>query len=428
MGLKHVVTSKAFMNRLAINVPGTSFFYLEDARQSVGRLELLRTLLRIRYLPDGIRSGVPKPDPNEPAVVLFTSGSEKAPKAVPLTHRNLILNQRSGTQVLKPRSEDAIFGFLPAFHSFGTSITGLYPLLTGIRVVRHPDPTDAAALARKIGLYKPTILVSTPTFVSYILERAQPGELRSLRMVVLGAEKCPKAVFERFAEASPDAVILEGYGITECSPVVSVNPPEANRPGTVGIPLGGVELSVRSFETDGEKISEIGSQLPTGSMGMLLVSGPTVFPGYLAYEGEPPFREIDGKRWYVTGDLAAVDQDGYVHFSGRLKRFVKAGGEMISLVALEVPFQEMFPPTKKEGVRAMVEGVEVDGGRARLVLFTTEPITLREANEVLSKAGYTGLMRLDEVRRVDKIPVGGTGKPDWKLLRSQVLQPQQQSA
>src|SRR5262249_23405391 len=216
-------------------------------------------------------------------------------------HRQLIPTQRPGTETGQPRSEAASFGFLPAFHSFGTSSTGLYPLLTGIRVVRHPDPTDAAALARKIGLYKPTILVGTPTFVSYLLERAQPGELRSLRMVIVGAEKCPKAIFDRFAKASPGAVVLEGYGITECSPVVSVNPPKNTRPGAVGKPLRGVELSVRKFETDGEKVTEIGEELPAGSMGMLLVSGPTVFPGYLAYQGESPFREMDGKRWYVTG-------------------------------------------------------------------------------------------------------------------------------
>ena len=192
---------------------------------------------------------MPRPAPDRPAVVLFTSGSEKAPKAVPLTHRNLLTNQRSGIEVLKVTRKESILGFLPAFHSFGMSITGLYPLLAGMRVVRHPDPTDAAVLARKIGTWKPTILVGTPTFVSYILERAEPGELTSLRMVIVGAEKCPAIVFDRFAEASPGAKLLEGYGITECSPVVSVNAPEAIRPGTVGKPLPGVEVCVIDLES-----------------------------------------------------------------------------------------------------------------------------------------------------------------------------------
>src|SRR5262249_4870631 len=203
-------------------------------------------------------------------------------------HRQLIPTQRPGTETGQPRSEAASFGFLPAFHSFGTSSTGLYPLLTGIRVVRHPDPTDAGALARKTGLYKPTILVGTPTFVSYILERAEPGELHSLRMAVVGAEKCPESVFRAFAEAAPNCEVLEGYGITECSPVVSVNPPGENRPGTVGRPLRQVELSLVDPETNEPQ--------PNDRMGMLLVAGPTVFPGYLGEE-KSPFLEIGGKRW-----------------------------------------------------------------------------------------------------------------------------------
>lgn len=413
MELKHVISSKVFVDRLGVAVEGTSYIHLEELRQQIGKLEMLWTLLRVRYMPGGIRAMVPKVDPDSTAVVLFTSGSEKAPKAVPLTHRNIFTNQRAGITVLKPREKDIILGFLPAFHSFGMSITALLPLLTGMKVVRHPDPTDAAALARKIGTYKPTILVGTPTFVSYILERAEPGELRSLRMVIVGAEKCPQAVFERFKQVAPDAVVLEGYGITECSPVVSVNPPQDNRPGTAGKPLPGVETRVIDLESD--------QALPPGEMGMLLVGGPSVFPGYLGQDTASPFREMDGKRWYVTGDLVKIDSDGYIHFSGRLKRFLKAAGEMISLPALEEPFVRLYPPTK-DGPRVAVEGVEIDGGGRRIVLFSTEPISLREANEVLHREGFHGVLRIDEVRRVDKLPVLGTGKTDYKVLRAQLVE------
>jgi long-chain-fatty-acid--[acyl-carrier-protein] ligase len=408
LALRHVVTSKAFIDRTGVKVEGASFLFLEEVRKGIGKFEMLRTLLKVRLLPGVVRAGVPRPSPDSPAVVLFTSGSEKAPKAVPLTHRNLFTNQRGGMQVLKVDRTDSILGFLPAFHSFGMSITGLLPLLTGMRVVRHPDPTDAAALARKVGGYKPTILVGTPTFVSYILDRAEPGELASLRMVVVGAEKCPQGVFDRFREASPKASVLEGYGITECSPVVSVNSPEDNRPGTVGRPLPGVEVCVVDLDS--------GTPLPAGQMGMLLVGGPTVFPGYIAHDGPSPFRERDGKRWYVTGDLVEID-DGYIRFSGRLKRFLKAGGEMISLPALEEPFARLYPPTK-DGPRVAVEGVEVEGGGRRVVLFTTEEVALRQANELLLKEGMQGVMRLDEVRRVDALPVLGTGKTDYKVLRA----------
>ena len=160
------------------------------------------------------------------------------------------------------------------------------------------------------------------------------------------------------------------------------------------------------------------SDKPVGPnrLGMLLVGGPTVFPGYVGDDGPSPFREIDGKRWYVTGDLAEVDADGFIHFRGRLKRFLKAGGEMISLPALEEPFARRYPPTE-DGPRVAVEGVETDGGR-RIVLFTTESLALRDANAVLLEEGFRGVMRLDEVRRVEKLPVLGTGKTDYKVLRA----------
>jgi long-chain-fatty-acid--[acyl-carrier-protein] ligase len=401
-------------------VAGTEWVFLEDYRKQIGKLELLWTLLKVRLFAGAVRGSVPRSAPDSPAVVLFTSGSEKAPKAVPLTHRNLFTVQRGGIDVLRVTRKDSILGFLPAFHSFGMSITGLFPLLTGMRVIRHPDPTDAAALARKIGTYKPTVLVGTPTFVSYILERAAPGELASLRMVIVGAEKCPQSVFDRFATAAPAAKVLEGYGITECAPVVSVNPPEANRPGTVGRPLPDVEVCVVDLETD--------QPLPAGQMGMLLVAGPTVFPGYLG-DSPSPFRDRDGKRWYVTGDLVEIDSDRYIRFTGRLKRFLKAGGEMISLPALEEPFVKRYPATK-DGPRVAVEGVELDGGGRRIVLFASEEISLREANDLLVREGFHGVMRLDEVRRVGTLPVLGTGKTDYKVLRAQILSgaPQEEGA
>ena len=211
-------------------------------------------------------------------------------------------------------------------------------------------------------------------------------------------------------KAAPRAALLEGYGVTECSPVVSFNPPSANRPGTIGKPLPGLEVRVVDLQ--------MGESLPPKRMGMLLVSGPSVFPGYLGHEGPQPFQERDGNRWYVTGDLAEIDADGYLTFRGRLKRFLKAGGEMISLPALEEPFERLYPPTP-DGPRVAVEEIEYDGGR-RIVLFTTEPITPQEANARLLADGFHGVMRLDEVCRVPAIPVLGTGKTDYKALRAQL--------
>ncbi len=425
MDLSHVVTSRAFIDRTSIEVKGTEYLFLEDVRARMGKLELLRTLLAVRWFPGGVRHRVPRLDPKQPAVVLFTSGSEKAPKAVPLTHANVLSNQKTGLRFLGLERLDSFLGFLPAFHSFGMSVTGLMPLLTGMRVVRHPDPTDAGGLVRKVEAYKPTILVGTPTFVGYMLDRAKKGQFDSLRLIIVGAEKCPQAVFDRCAEVAPGAALLEGYGITECSPVVSVNTLHANRPGTIGKPLPGVEVCVvdlghgdHTGGSDGQGDFATNPVLGPDQQGMLLVTGPTIFPGYVGYDGPSPFVERDGKRWYVTGDLASVDRDGFIHFGGRLKRFLKIGGEMVSLPALEEPLAQKFPPTK-EGPRVAVEGVEAEGKR-RIVLFSTQPITVMQANEVLEEAGFHGILRLDEVRQVPAIPVLGTGKTDYKVLRAQI--------
>jgi long-chain-fatty-acid--[acyl-carrier-protein] ligase len=342
-------------------------------------------------------------------VILFTSGSEKAPKGVPLTHAGIIDDQRGCLNALQVLGDNSAIGFLPMFHSFGLTITGLLPLFVGVRIVHHPDPTDAGAIVRKIISYKPTLLAGTPTFLGYILDRAKPGDLDSIRYIVAGAEKCPPHIFDRAKELIPRAEVLEGYGITECSPVVAVNRPGHVKRGTMGDPLRGVELRVTDVETK--------EPLPQGQMGMLYVAGPIVFPGYLGDE-KSPFEEIDGKRWYVTGDLASIDETGAIVFHGRLKRFLKAGGEMISLPALEEPFAQKYPPTET-GPRVAVEGIETPTGR-RIVLFTTEDISLRDANALLQQEGFRGVMRLDAVTKLDALPLLGTGKTDYKVLRKRI--------
>jgi len=410
MGIQRVVTSQKFIDRVGIKIEGVEFVFLEDLRKDIGKVEALLTLLGARLFPHAVLAGLPKIDPSAPAVVLFTSGSEKAPKAVPLTHRNLTTMVQVGGSNLEFKRGDILLGFLPPFHSFGIAGNVILPLLGGLRVVHHADPTDASGLVRKIAAYKPTILLSTPTFFSYILNAAKPGDLDSLRTVVTGAEKCPDALFERAKKLAPNAILSEGYGITECSPVVSANRPHNVRPGTIGQPLDGVEVLVVDPETM--------QPLPIDQRGLLLVHGPTIFPGYLHYDGPSPFHEHDGKRWYITGDLVRIDQDRFLHFAGRLKRFIKAGGEMISLPALEEPLASAYPPGDK-GPQVAVEGVETHDGR-RIVLFTTTALKLADANALLTKAGFRGIMRLDEVRHLDELPLLGTGKIDYKVLRAQI--------
>lgn len=194
--------------------------------------------------------------------------------------------------------------------------------------------------------------------------------------------------------------------------MIAVQRPGNKNPGTMGPPLSGVEVCVTDLETK--------ALLPPGQMGMLHVAGPNVFHGYIGHDGPPPFEEINGKKWYITGDLGALDETGAIVFHGRLKRFLKAGGEMISLPALEEPFAKKFPPTD-EGPRVAVEGIETPDGR-RIVLFTTEPLSLRDANAVLQAEGHRGVMRLDDVKQIGKVPTLGTGKTDYKVLRAMITE------
>ena len=349
LGVRHVITSKKLIDRLGIQIEGAEYLFLEDVRAGIGKLEAAMTLLSTYVLPGRMLHGLPKPEVDAPAVVLFTSGSESTPKAVPLSHRNLLTNLRASLMRLQATRGDVLLGFLPPFHSFGLLANVLAPVLAGIRVAHYPDPTDAAGLVRTVAAYKTTIVVTTPTFLSYMFGAALPEDLASLRVIVTGAEKCPEAMFERAKQMAPHAFIMEGYGITECSPVVAGNLPDRLKPGSVGPPVDGVEVCL--VDPDSHR------RLPSGAIGMLLVRGPSIFNGYLNYSGPEPFTEVDGKRWYVTGDLVRLDEDGYIYFCGRLKRFLKIGGEMVSLPALEEPLSVRFPPTEN-GPQVAVEGVD----------------------------------------------------------------------
>ncbi len=417
LGIRYVITSKKLIDRLGIQIEGAEYLFLEDVRAGIGKLETVTVLLSTYVLPGRLlraapRPGVsPAPDPDAPAVILFTSGSESTPKAVPLSHRNLLTNLRASLTVLQAGRDDVLLGFLPPFHSFGLLANVLAPVLAGIRVAHYPDPTDAAGLIRTVAAYKTTIMVTTPTFLNYMFGAAKPEELASLRVIVTGAEKCPEVLFERAKQMVPQAFIMEGYGITECSPVVAGNPRDKLKPGSVGPPVAGVELCI--VDPDSHQ------PLPAGSIGMLLVRGPSIFHGYWNYSGPDPFTEVDGKRWYVTGDLVRLDEDSYIYFCGRLKRFLKIGGEMVSLPALEEPLSVRYPPTEN-GPQVAVEGVDAPG--RWIVLFTTLDIALKQANAILAEAGLRGVMRLDAVERIEKIPVLGTGKTDYKVLRKLVAE------
>jgi long-chain-fatty-acid--[acyl-carrier-protein] ligase len=412
LGVRAVVTARPLVARLESegfgDVPGfrDRMVYLDEMAGRFSLLARLAAALRARL---GLFSRLSEAQVPEIAAVLFTSGSEGLPKAVPLTHQNLLTNIRDALAVFRLGPDDALLGILPPFHSFGLTVGALLPVLCGLRTVYHVNPTDAATLASLVEAYRVTVAVGTPTFIGGMVRAAREAQLRTLRMAVTGAEKCPPHVYDAVEKACPQLRVLEGYGITECSPIVSCNPPERPRRGTIGTPLSSVEHAIVDPE----------SAEPTrpGERGMLLVRGPSVFGGYLRHDGPSPFQPYAGKQWYRTGDLVSEDVDGVLTFCGRLKRFVKIGGEMISLPAVEAALEAGLQPSGADGPCLAVEAT-ADLEHPELVLFTTLAVDREGANRLLREAGLSPLHNVRRVVRLDALPLLGSGKTDYLALKA----------
>ncbi|HEY3376116.1 MAG TPA: AMP-binding protein [Armatimonadota bacterium] len=344
------------------------------------------------------------------AAILFTSGSENLPKAVPLTHTNLLVNLRDLLTVVHIQEENRLLGMLPPFHSFGLTGNMLLALCGGVPTMYHANPTEGAMLARLIAAYRASIAIGTPTFLNGILRAATPEQLESLRLAVTGAEECPPRVYALAAERCPQATIIEAYGITECSPGVAVNSVEAPKPHTIGHIMPTLHYALVNVES--------GRRVAPGNAGMLLLRGPSIFGGYLG-EAPDPFVDFEGERWYRTGDLISEDIDGVLTFRGRLKRFIKLGGEMISLPAIEGVLQALFPPSDEDGPALAVLATANDE-RPELVLFTTKPLDRDTANGRIRDAGLSPLHYIRRVITLDAIPVLGTGKTDYRSLQAQL--------
>jgi long-chain-fatty-acid--[acyl-carrier-protein] ligase len=409
LGIRHVLTADALLRRLKeqgieLGALADRFLPVERLAPRISKAAKLKALLLSRLSWGSLSAAKIPPT----AVVLFTSGSESLPKAVPLTHENLLTNLRDALAVIEVKPSDRLLSFLPPFHSFGMTGNLLLPLLSGLPAAFHPNPTEGATLAKMIECYRATIMMGTPTFLKGIVQAAADEQIAPLRLVATGAEKCPDSLYATLARRKPDLVVLEGYGITECSPIVSINRAENPRQGTVGRLLPSVEGVVREAEGSG--------RAPEGKAGMLLVRGKSIFGGYLNFEGASPFETFEGKQWYRTGDLVRMEPDGSIVFAGRLKRFVKIGGEMVSLPAVEEVLIARFQdPDAKEPEVA----VESTGGEEQpeLALFATKPIEREAANAAIREAGLSPIHNIRRVVPVEKIPLLGTGKTDYRALK-----------
>ncbi len=409
LGVKHVITVSTLTNRLDaqgvdLSTVKDRLLLLDEAGKQITLATKLAAAFRARFNWASLLAAKPAGT----AAVLFTSGSESHPKAVPLSHGNILANIRDAAQALNFREDERVLGCLPPFHAFGLTTTTILPLLLGLRVVYHPNPTEGRMLARIIEAYHATLLVGTPTFLGGILRTAEDRHLESLRIVVSGAEKCPEAIYATLARRWPKTTVLEGYGITECSPVVSVNREDDPRTGSIGKPLLSVEWAIVDLES--------GRRVEPGQSGMLLVRGPSIFSGYLNPDVESPFESFEGRDWYRTGDLVLQDR-GVLVFSGRLKRFVKLGGEMVSLPAIEEALSKRFPGDDETEPLLAVES-SAEELNPDLILFSVAGIGRDAANAAIRAAGLSSLHNIRIVRQIDQIPTLGTGKTDYRALRA----------
>ncbi|MDR2488717.1 MAG: MFS transporter [Desulfovibrio sp.] len=358
------------------------------------------------------------------AAVLFTSGSESNPKAVPLSHRNIMANAGDILAVLRVRGRDCLLAMLPPFHSFGLMAGLALPAIAGLRAVYHPNPTESLPLLDLARRYKITLLGATPTFLDAMISRAgSAGDLASLRFAFVGAEKCPERIYKAFAACCPDAALCEGYGITECSPVISINSPDDIVPGSIGFPLPSVHTAVVVEEEDAQGRVVPLRRAQAGEAGMLLVRGKSVFSGYIG-DAPDPFVGFEGERWYRTGDIIAQDASGRLVFKGRLKRFVKLGGEMLSLPQMEEILQNALKsrpdlPEDDTPFIAVEAGADSeDGGQTEIFAFSTLPLAVHEVNRMFRDAGLASIYAVKRVIRVPEIPLLGSGKTDYRALQA----------
>jgi acyl-[acyl-carrier-protein]-phospholipid O-acyltransferase/long-chain-fatty-acid--[acyl-carrier-protein] ligase len=404
-GLKRIITSRAFEERAKLNFDsfrgaGIEMIYLEDVRRQIGGRAKLKALLsQVFNATAHIRN--PKP---EIGVILFTSGSEGMPKGVELTQHNLIANVRQMLSIIDVEDHDRMFNSLPLFHSFGLTVGTLLPLVRGFYTFLYPSPLHYRLVPVAVYDRACTIMLGTNTFLNGYARKAHPYDFRSLRLLFAGAEKLQETTANTWARKF-GVRVLEGYGATECSPCISVNTPLQPSYGSAGRLLPDVEYKLEPVEGVSEG-------------GRLFVRGPNVMRGYLNPEANAKFLALGG--WYDTGDVVQVDAGGFVHILGRLKRFAKVSGEMVSLAAVEEALASICP---QFGVRceiAVISKPDDDRGEA-LVAVTNEPkLTMDQIRSVLKSKGFSNITVPRELRYLRDIPKLGTGKVNHRELEKKI--------
>jgi acyl-[acyl-carrier-protein]-phospholipid O-acyltransferase / long-chain-fatty-acid--[acyl-carrier-protein] ligase len=422
--LRVAVTATAFMDRVKDFPWPERVLKLEQLMPQLKKQILLWWMMSIfcptPWLLRILR--VPKTGGHAEASLLFTSGSTGDPKGVVLSHRNIVGNVSQFCELLDLKKADGILASLPFFHSFGATVTLWYPLIEGARIVTYPSPLEVAKNAALIEKYKLTLLLATPTFLRGYLRKAEPQQLKSLRLVITGAEKLPLDLAKAFEERFQHRV-FEGYGLTETSPVVSVNLPEpqpksgeqvqpSSRLGSVGKMAPGIAAEIREAESN--------RKLSLHETGMVWFRGVNIFEGYL----DDPHRTADVLRdgWLKTGDVGRFDEDGFLYIEGRLSRFSKIGGEMVPHEAVEQKIINLLDLSGRDERVLAIMGVQDQAKGEALILLAAVDLDLAQLREKLRDAGVPNLWIPKKIQRVEAIPVLASGKLDLQKCQQTAAQ------
>lgn len=374
--------------------------FIEDLLGDLGQIEKAFALLKSRLPRFLLRPLCGRMNLDAPAVILFTSGSEKQPKVVQLTQSNILSNIDAFSEMMELDGMDRLLAILPYFHVFGLTINLWTPMCLGMTTITYANPLEFKTVAKIIRENEPELLVGTPLFLEGYVRQSKPGDFASIKLAVSGADKCPEHL-RRLYHEKHGIDIVEGYGTTETSPVISANPRDRNKPGSIGVPIPGTEVRIQHLDS--------GEDCATGETGKILVRGGGVMQGYLNDTEETSLRIKAG--WYDTGDLGYLDEDGFLWHKGRLKRFVKIGGEMVSLVMVEETLNELTPA---EVECCAVELPDAKRG-SKIVAVTNGAVNQQELGKRLGKS-LPNLALPRKYVLVADFPRMGSGKTDFRSL------------
>ncbi len=404
-GFKTIIASRALLEKIGCRLV-SGMVFIEDIMAGIAPADKVKALVKSKLPLNFLLKSIHQGEPDDNLVILFTSGSEKDPKAVQLTHRNIGSNVMDIAKVLTVTSDDIMLANLPLFHVFGHNVDFWLPMLFGMTIVSYANPLEYKKVCSIVREEKVSLMVGTPSFFSGYLRQSDPGDFSSLRVAVAGADKTPDSLRAGFLKKH-NLELCEGYGTTETSPVVSTNLPDANKPGSVGKVLPSVRVKIVDINS--------GETLPLGREGKILVKGDLVMKGYFDDLEETSLRIKDG--WYETGDMGVLDEEGYLWHRGRLKRFVKIGGEMVSLVRVESVLLKLIPEETECCVVEVPDSLK--GGR--IVAALSSEVNQKKILKAMAEE-LPAIALPKQFVILEDFPKMGSGKIDFRTITEMVRQ------